>query len=150
MLVTRRGRYEGFFEDGLKSGRGVMEWFSGGLYLGTWQAGLMHGTGKFTSVDGKCYEVRLRGGARVGAALVWVGCPSPGSCICAVPVPCAEPVLLVRLRLALPAVLCVVGFFLVWGNALRSRRGECGCVVPGDGRGTGCATTARAWGPRCW
>lgn len=123
VYVTRRGRYEGYFEDGLKhggwrlpfmtlrppccppcraplpasagpqgalrflpplpeslshspthtrtsptsplwAGRGVMEWFSGGLYVGMWAKGLMEGNGKFTSIDGKVYEVRPRSPAR--------------------------------------------------------------------------------------
>jgi hypothetical protein len=36
-----------------------MEWFSGGLYVGMWAKGLMEGNGKFTSIDGKVYEVRV-------------------------------------------------------------------------------------------
>ena len=65
-LVTRSGRYEGQFLDGVRSGPGVFEWHNGGLYDGEWQSNRMWGTGKFVSADNRIYEGEWKNGVREG------------------------------------------------------------------------------------
>ena len=49
-------RYEGDWEEGVRTGRGVYVWPSASRYEGDWLAGRMHGQGSFTSPDGTRYE----------------------------------------------------------------------------------------------
>jgi hypothetical protein len=66
VYTTRRGKYEGEFYNGLKHGRGRMEWYSSGVYTGKWTNGYMHGPGKYVSLDGKEYEGDWRKNQREG------------------------------------------------------------------------------------
>jgi hypothetical protein len=49
-------RYEGDFNGGLPSGRGVIVWGERGRYEGAVRKALMHGQGIFTSSNGDAYE----------------------------------------------------------------------------------------------
>jgi 1-phosphatidylinositol-4-phosphate 5-kinase len=49
-------RYEGDWDEGVRTGRGVYVWPSASRYEGEWLAGRMHGQGSFTSPDGTRYE----------------------------------------------------------------------------------------------
>ena len=84
-LTQDRCEYEGQFENGVKQGRGVMQWANGDMYDGSWYKGMwdgdgvlvraagttpfryvgkfatnaMHGIGKITFSDGTEYEGRF-------------------------------------------------------------------------------------------
>ena len=65
-MVTRSGRYEGMFSEGVRCGKGTFEWHNGSLYEGEWKENRMWGEGKFVSSDNRIYEGSWVQGVREG------------------------------------------------------------------------------------
>ena len=71
--VSAIERYEGLFEYGKFSGRGVLTYRSGSKYEGPFKDDKPHGTGTFTSSNGVIFDGRFIDGRREGKASIAIG-----------------------------------------------------------------------------
>lgn len=60
------GKYQGYFSNGKRSGKGTYTWTSGAKYEGEWKDGQYHGYGISKSDSGSCYEGEFRYDKRHG------------------------------------------------------------------------------------
>ena len=74
--------YEGSLVDGLKQGKGTMNFGDGGKYEGNWNNDLMDGEGTYTYEDGIIYEGRREKGKKTFGQMIYPNgsiCPVEGS-----------------------------------------------------------------------
>ena len=65
-LITRSGRFEGQFVEGVRCGKGTFEWHNGATYEGEWKNNRMWGKGKFVSHDNRIYDGDWVNGVKEG------------------------------------------------------------------------------------
>ncbi len=63
---TSNGKYEGFYKNGKRNGKGKYTWNSGEVYDGDWVDGNRTGIGTYTWQDGDKYEGGFKNGSRIG------------------------------------------------------------------------------------
>ena len=63
---TSNGKYEGFYKNGKRNGKGKYTWNSGEVYDGDWVDGNRTGIGTYTWQDGDKYEGGFKNGVRIG------------------------------------------------------------------------------------
>lgn len=69
-LVTKSGKYEGEFRDGLRHGFGVMAFKQSCRYEGQWVKGRMEGKGLYIWADSRRYEGQWVKGERTGEGVL--------------------------------------------------------------------------------